>query len=339
MLVLLFLAAPVISFEDVNAQIEITNRSINLSSSEASATVQHEVVYDYTSAAITGSILIEYCDDTPSFNEICNPAVGMDASSVSLISESGETGFAVHPNTNATEIILTRTPSMITPQPSRYLLDNITNPSTVGTFYARISTYASIDASGARIDEGGIAMSTADPVSVGAYVPPVLLFCLGNSISGLNYDCSTAAGDGIDFGEFSRNFTSFGSIQMVAATNGGTGYTITATGTTMTSGNNIINPINPRGPAQVDTSQFGFNMRSNTLPNIGGEIEGPGSGQVEADYNVPNQFYFAQNDIVARSTLSTNVNKYTVSFIVNVDENQPPGVYSTTLTYTALAGF
>lgn len=337
-LVLLLLAAPVVVYDDANAA-EVSNRSILMQNSQVSAVTQHQVRFDFITGASTGSVVIEYCSNTPLFIVACTPPAGMNTSAVTFISESGETGFSIHGNTNANRIVLTRPAAVVTPQPSSYLLGNITNPSTLGTFYARISTYASTDGTGARIDEGGVAMSTAAPVSVGAYVPPVLLFCLGNTIPGSNFNCSTASGDGIDFGEFSRNFTSFGTIQMVAATNGGTGYTITVTGTTMTSGNNTITPIAPRGPSLTNTSQFGFNMRDNSLPNVGSNITGPGTGTVEPDYNVPNQYYFQSNDVVARSSLPSNLNKYTVSYVVNVNESQPPGVYSTTLTYVALAGF
>ncbi len=201
----------------------------------------------------------------------------------------------------------------------------------------RIGTFLTEDTSGPRTDEGGLAFAINEPLNVAVFVPPVLLFCVGTSIP--TNSCSSATGDLIDFGELSPFATSNGTTQMLGATNGFGGYTISVSGTTMTSGNNIVTPSAVPAPSVIGTSQFGINLVDNSVPNVGVNESGIGTGFAATGYDSPNNFKFADGDIVARSNTSSNINKYTTSYIVNVDADQPAGVYSTTLTYTALASF
>jgi hypothetical protein len=107
----------------------------------------------------------------------------------------------------------------------------------------------------------------------------------------------------------------------------------------MTSGNNTIQAMSSRGPSSQGTSQFGLNLRNNSNPNVGGDVTGVGTGAPTTEYSFSNQFKFVNGDTVAQSTLSSDYNKYTTSYIVNIDSNQPGGYYSTTLTYVAFASF
>ena len=109
-------------------------------------------------------------------------------------------------------------------------------------------------------------------------------------------------------------------------------------GTSMTSGSNVL-PALAGAPSQEGDAQFGINLRANSDPIIGEDPTGPGSGGVTVGYNAPNLFRFQSGDAIATTSNPDDYRKYTVSYIVNVDENQPGGVYSTTLTYVALANF
>ncbi len=337
----LLLAVPfVVSTQNAHAAF-LGDSRVSLSTSQAGAVSSHEVAMGYTSVTNVGSIEIEYCTNSPFPGQPCTAPVGFDATGSTLSSESGEVGFSKDVgNSTATRVVLTRASvpvTVVNPVLSRYLLTNMQNPTSAGTVYVRLSTYASIDATGPFTDEGGIAISYTEPVTVSTFVPPVLLFCVAVSIP--TNDCSSASGDGVDFGDFTTTSTSAGSVQMLAATNGIGGYTITSTGTTMTSGNNVIPAIAPRGPSQIGQSQFGLNLRNNATPNIGADTTGAGTGVPDPDYNVPNQFFFSDGDVIARSPLSTRINKFTASYIVNINDNQSPGVYATTITFTALAAF
>lgn len=315
-------------------------RSLTMITNEPSVTASHQLEFGYITAGAVGSIEVEYCQNDPFPGDPCTVPTGIDATGVVLSSEIGETGFSIHGSTTANRIVLTRVPaavSVFSPALSTYLLSNIVNPDTVGTLFARVSTFAADDGTGARTDDGGLALALEDSVNVGLFVPPVLQFCIGTTIP--TTSCASTVGDGIDFGDFDTASTSAGTTQMLAGTNALTGYTITATGTTITSGNNPITAMPAGTSSQTNTSQFGLNLRNNTVPNVGLNTSGQGVGTPAADYNVPDQFKFLSGDVIARSLNSTHLNLYTVSYIVNIDGNQKPGIYATTLTFTALAGF
>lgn len=340
MVVPLILAAPLWVLPAKQAQAaDFTDRRLDLGSSVASDTTTHTLSFIWTTPASVGSMRVEYCANTPLFVLTCNAPAGMNLTSpnVVLSSESGETGFSILSRT-ANTITLTRPAAVVTETvtPSSYLFTNVRNPNATGSYYVRFSSYASLDGTGPRIDQGGLSFTMNDPLNIGAFVPPFLLFCLGRTIP--TNSCASASGSEIDFGDFSTTNTSRGTTQMLAATNGD-GYNVSIAGTTMTSGNNIIPRLTTPTASIPGTSQFGLNLRDNSTPNVGANVTGVGSGTPTADYNTVNRYMFENGDIIASASVSTNINKYTHSYIVNISEDQNPGVYATTLTYIAFANF
>jgi hypothetical protein len=107
----------------------------------------------------------------------------------------------------------------------------------------------------------------------------------------------------------------------------------------MTSGNNIINPLSPGGASLVGTSQFGLNLRANNSPTVGIDPFGPGSSAATVGYNTPNVFRFISGEAITNSPTSTDFKIFTASYIVNVPPDQTPGIYATTMTFTAIASF
>jgi len=262
----------------------------------------------------------------------------MNVTTAVLSQQSGATGFSVSPLGNANTLILARTiTSSATAGNLSYTLTTITNPSDSGTVYARIQTFTSIDATGAATDYGGLALAINEDVSISATVPPYLYFCLGISITGV--DCSTTTGFYLNYGEFSPSIASVASTQMVAGTNGPTGYFITMNGTTLTSGNDIIPALATADVSRPGTSQFGVNLRANNDPTIGQEPAGDGVGQPSVGYNVTNQYKFVSGDTVATASAPDLPRKYTTSYIANIAKGQVPGVYVSTITYVTTAGF
>jgi hypothetical protein len=107
----------------------------------------------------------------------------------------------------------------------------------------------------------------------------------------------------------------------------------------MTSGNNIIQNLTLPTASFPGTPQFGMNLRANLLPAIGQDPVGLGTGVPAPDYNIPNRFIYNSGDMIASSPLTTNYNRMTVSYLVNITADQPPGVYATTITYLATVQF
>jgi hypothetical protein len=200
-----------------------------------------------------------------------------------------------------------------------------------------LQTFASDDATGPASDYGGLAFATTNLLAVSVEVPPYLIFCTAITIGNLN--CANSSGDAINFGELSSSRASTGSSQMLVATNAEDGYSITAHGTTLSSGSNIINALSAPDVSRPGTGQFGLNLRANTAPPGGSEPTGPGVSQPLPNYNQPNIFRFVTGDTVAARPEPENVRVFTVSYLVNVPANQAAGVYVSTITYVCLADF
>ncbi len=323
--------APLLWFQSAKAA-QITSRSVTIGSSVPGAVTTHRFNYNYPSVSSVGSLVFEYCSNSPQVGAPCTAPGGLNLSGVSLV----EPGYGVHGSSTSNKLILTRAPSMTIVGPEVHTFNNVTNQSTANqTVFVRISSYASIDGTGAYIDEGSVAYSTASPLSVSGYVPPYLTFCVGVVVA---LDCSNVTGTLLSFGELSKSQPRFLSSQFSVATNDPGGHAVSVTGTTMTSGNNVITALASPQPSQPGTSQFGMNLRANSNPAVGANPAGVGTAVISPNFAIPNQFYF-NNQVVASSSISTDFNSFTVSYLINVPSTQPAGFYSTTLTYIAVAAF
>jgi len=332
MVYLLALVSPVLVGR-AYAFINIQNRSISIGSSAGGANTSHTFSFDIPISTSVGSIRFQYCTD-PIDEIACVTPNGLDISGVTFDSQSGETGFSLS-SVTANEIILGRPAAAAGPQTNSYAFSNIINPSDIGPFFVRISLYPTSDASGSYTAFGSVAASIDTGININAEVPPILYFCSAISIP---TDCSDAVGDFIEFGTLLTSATSAGTSQFMVGTNAPNGYTVTANGPTMTSGTNQITAVAPPSNSQTGISQFGMNLRANLSPPVGAEPNGIG-GIVGAAYATPNKFNYGNGDIVAKNPGPSELELYTVSYIVNVHSGQPAGIYNTTLTYVCTAGF
>ncbi len=315
-------------------------RSLTISNSKAGANgVDYDVLFTTVTPSSVGSIEIQFCSNSTIVIDPCQAPVGFDATGAVLTNQTGTnmTGFSISGSSTANDVILTRPAAGAGAVTAEYIFNGVINPSAEGSYYVRVNTFPTIDASGPLTDHGGMAFSINNPFDVAVTVPPYLLFCVGITVSGT--DCTTASGDFIDLGNLSAASTSKGQSQMVVATNGKTGFNITANGTTLESGNNTIPAMNVAAPITVGTSQFGINLRSNSNPAVGANPSGPGTGVPSINYNTPNQFHYADGDVVVSKNIPEDLRKYTVSYIVNVGTSQAVGIYASTFTYVATANF
>lgn len=336
-LVLLTSAVPVFQFQPAEA-LGLNNRSLELGTSAPSVTTTYSFQFDITFNSNLGSIYFEFCSNSPIPDDVCTPPADFDISSATLTDQTGETGFSIDPGVTDNTLLLTRAPAIATPQTVTYEFTGVANPSTPNTTnYVRLSTYSTDDGSGAVVEDGGIAFAINDDFSITAFVPPFLQFCVGLTISA--NDCSTATGNLINFGILESAAPAVATSQMAGATNGADGLAITVLGTTMTSGVHTIDALSTRDNSVPGTSQFGINLRNNSVPNVGSDVSGPGTTNPVGDYNVVNEFAFNSGDTVASSPLPTDFDTLTVSYLVNVDPDQEPGVYTATMTYVATATF
>lgn len=313
------------------------SRGVEINNTYPSATTTYRFFLTLTTSSSIGSIEILLCSNSPLIEDSCTIPSGLDVTHEHIVASSGLPAFSVFPVTT-NELLISWGPTVIVaPQLVSITLDDIINPDTIGSYYGRMTTYNTTNGTGPVVDSGGLAFAINANLTVSSYVPPYLTFCVGLSIP--SYNCATATGSYINFGSLSSVYSSQGSSQFLVATNADNGYTVQIYGTTMTSGNNVIKALTGNAGSQPGSPQFGINLRANSVPHIGANPSGPGNGQAASGYNTSNSFRFVSNDIVASSVAADNWRRYTVSYLVNVPGNQPPGVYVSTLTYVGTGSF
>lgn len=339
---LLLISLPVViaiaPLSSINADTVLGSRSAMMSNNLAGASSDYDMRLSLSdSASQLGSIEFLFCSNSSLMVDPCQAPTGFDATAVTLVNQSGETGFTVSALSNANTIIISRTAAVPSAKDLEYEFAGITNPSSEGSYFIRLITYSSTDASGTPTNHGGLAFAITSAATIQAQVPPYITFCTGITISG--FDCSNASGDYIDFGELSPGHVATGEEELLVATNATSGYNINIVGRTMTSGNNTIDALSNNAASIPGKSQFGLNLTANTSPQIGQDPSGPGTGAVTNNYSQPNSFRFNSGELLASSSTVSDYKKYTVSYIVNRPAHQAPGVYATTMTFVALGNF
>lgn len=311
-------------------------RKVELGSSRArtgvgdTTTTTHKFYFTIPTAGNGGSIKFQYCT-TPSGE--CSAPTNIDVDGVGINSQSGVTGFSLDATgTDADTILLTRSPASVTADTAAiYNFTGAKNPTSAATFYVRITTYTGADGITGPTDSGAVAASTANQIALSAQLDPTLNFCL---YTGAN--CG-AGGNIVNLGTLSVSTPKTGTHKIDASTNSSSGYTITYTGTTLTSGPNTIAAINPASGSTINTSQFGFNLVANTSPTVGAAPSGTGTATVSAGYSSANNFKFNSTDQVASAGGPSSNNTFTISWLGNTSGTQAPGSYTTTITFICTA--
>jgi len=319
----------------------MANRFDQIQDSAISVVTTHRFGFTYTNTIDpVGSVAFEFCSNSPLPAVPCSPPSGLSVSAASLADQSGEAGFTINGSSStANKLVIRRSPQVpnAASAESIYEFANVTNPDTIGSYYVRLQTFSSVDGTGAALEAGGVVFSINERFNISAEVPPYLRFCA--SVTIVDFDCSSATSFFVDFGEFAINKPKFTSSEMVAATNAPYGYNITAWGTTLTSGNNIIPELVTQAPSSPGISQFGINLRDNSDPNIGANPSGPGTAMPNPAYNVPNTYRFNTGEAVVSNPGTNDNRKFTVSYIANISTSQAPGIYATTISFICLANF
>lgn len=198
-----------------------------------------------------------------------------------------------------------------------------TNPSSPGTYTASIS--------GTFGDVGDLSNNilTSNQVNISGTVPQSLTFTISTttinfgSLSAVaaRYASSTGSGDSAEVEAHN----------IVIGTNAANGYTMTASGTTLTYGVNTINAIGSSNTASaVGTEQFGIRATA-----------AGGSGAVSAPY-AASGFAFATSTFpstVATASGPSANTTYSLRYLANITASTEAGVYTGNVSYLATANF
>lgn len=313
-------------------------RGLTMASAAPGATTSYTVSLQYMSPDPVGSLDLLFCNN-PIPYEPCDAPTGLDVSHATLSNQTGEIGFSISSQT-PNHIILSRTPTMpVATTPSTYTFSGIVNPTdTSQAFAIRLKSLASTDGSGPQIDFGSVRGEVTNEIVLEAQVPPMLIFCVAQVV---NDNCAgTNSNYYTDMGDLSPSATLTAHSQMAVGTNASGGFAITANGTPMAAGTNVIDSPAVPTPSLPGTNEFGINLVANSTPDIGSDPSGIWANAIAAPgYDQPNYFKYVPGDVVAYSPDVSLMKKFTVSYILNSSKDLRAGVYTTTIDYLASGRF
>jgi|SRR5688572_17053780 len=318
---------------------QITGRKFTLSNSNGGAASN----YTFDSAALPSgtavrSVKAEACTAA---SGTCNTPSGFSAAAASIAGQPTGLGAtsAWSDDSNAANLRITHASNVTAPSGVVNIQwTGATNPTADNTtFYLRVTTYSDA-AYTTAVDTGTVAVSTAEQITVNATVDETLTFCTGTS--GItNASCSGATGSAVNLGTLTPSTTGASTSQIGVSTNASSGYAITVSGTTLTSGSNEVDALAAQTASAQGGEQFGLNLRDNATPNIGTDVSGSGTAAATANYNTADQYRFVSGDIIASKNSADAHRLFTVSYIANVAGNTPAGAYTTNLNFVATATF
>ena len=334
--ILFFFVALVILTNPASAAMRFQARSLYISNFELGGTGSYTVSFRYMSPQPIGSVDLLFCNDPIPYNPCVTPT-GLNASNATLAAQTGEEGFSILTR-SANHIVLTRPPGMISSTDSSYTFDNIINPTSTEAFAVRLRSHTTPNATGPQVDFGSVRGQLNNGIVIETQVPPMLVFCVAEEVS---ENCAeTNENYYTDMGELNPSRTLTAQSQMAVGTNASGGFAITANGTPMSAGTNVIESPAVPTESRPGTNQFGINLVANSSPTVGGDPEGTWTNATPVlNYGTPNRYKFVTGDIVASSPNVSLMKKFTVSYILNSSEGLRAGVYTTTITYIASGQF
>ncbi len=304
-LVLLALAAlPALFGNSSVYAAQVTTRSVEMSSASiGTVTAGTGVSYLVTfTPPTTGaqSLVLDFCD-TAIVGGACTAPSGFTAASATF---TGSGGFANWSSVMAASTVkLTKnTGAALGTSAVSFTIGNITNPTAVGTFYARLTTYANTTygtyaspaSPGNYVDAGGFAMSTANTIAITATVMETLTFCTSKAApatgctstttptltlgSGSPVTLGTTTATDTAYTQLSTNALSGAIVRMNAFSNSGT--TPACAGLSRDGGTTCsIAAKGAFGTISNGSGLFGLNVAT------GVPLGGTGSGAVAANAN------------------------------------------------------
>ena len=364
-------AALVPAFAGTASAGQIQSRYIQMSNSTPGGGAIYKAGFTVTNAATNiGGIVIDFCSNTPIIGDACTAPNGMDVENEGYIFNEdfigGGDGLEEDVSSTGNKLVMTRdTASAPTQAAISFEFGDsgdglVINPSDLGTFYARIYTYATSAAALAHnsaaptgyTDAGGVALSTANQINLTAKVQETLSFCVYT-----NANCGLG-GTAVTLGDTNGVLRTSGSFvdkntKYDLATNATSGAVVRFKAPLPTSGSNTLASIGNTGTAAdalTSTTQFGLcsyrstgallaidavygagSCSSTTQTAGGGTTGGEGTAQFAFDTAAAASTY---GDTLA-TMAAGDTNTGTIAYVGNVATTQPAGIYTNTFTFIA----
>lgn len=344
-------------------------------------------------------IVVEFCSNSPIIEDAtCNTPAGFNVNEGSLVvtAVTGITGsWAIHANTDTNTLILTKGAgdNLAANDPVAFDLgtsaaaDGITNPTATGTFYARIVTYLDETVAddyvagtpGASRDDGGIALSVNNELTITARVQEVLEFCIGTDTSSTladvtGDDCGDVAGTNLSLGVVDASSTqktddadilndgvamlrtnalsgavvsykaeqetSSGKLKQATLACSGVDLFDPCFNSTGTTGNTIVSGTEEFGMSLYDQNELSGGATTNALV-CDDEYDG-GAGATGCPGSTPTHYAWQDDgsfDTIAASTGPVDDEKVSINFAATASPTTPTGLYTVTANFVATATF
>ncbi len=370
------LALPVVSFKKVSAA-QLVQRKVTVGTSKVSTSTTFAVSFRPAATTAIEGIVVELCMNSPIIGLACTTTNGVTSSPTNgtvTVSQTGATpssvNFNVHANSaNTGRLILTHATGFTAPVTNADMTFSFTatTPSAVGPYYARILTYTSDTVAddytstvpGVHIDNGGVALATANQLTLTARVQEVLQFCVGTTDADSADDCTDISGTTIDLGTvdsssvtetandagmvmvrtnavngltiayFSEQETASGKLKVAGATCSGTATTDQCFNSAGTTQNSIT----------AGTEEFGMtienvNTTNGTTTNLSRDTQydGSGSGGYAWDDS-------GSADTIAAASTVVDDEMLQLKFAATASPTTPTGIYTVTATFVATGTF
>ncbi len=123
------------------------------------------------------------------------------------------------------------------------------------------------------------------------------------------------------------------------------GYVVQTNSPPPSSGSHTLQPLATATASVAGQEQFGMNLVADTNPSSlsttsSNPVQNPDNtfsfgsvnpatcASVSSGYNIPNEYKYAEGDVIAASCLSSGETDYTISYIFNVSNTTPGGHYT-----------
>jgi len=333
---------------------QINDRKLTLSTSKQNATgVTYTFVFTIPSTSVLQSAKADICDSPTG---TCNAPTGFTGASATNVQPTGLGAASGWTTADSTAGALRLKDSSNATAPSNttqgvtLTFSSVHNPNTTNTtFYARVATFTGSDYATGPVDSGVIAVSTANQITINAYVPETLTFCVYQAASGSPACPSNITSTTVDFGTLSTSVVKTGTSIVECSSNATEGYAITYSGDTLKQGARSIAAIGSTATTSTPGSeQFGFNAVANTSPSVGADPTGTAPiGRAVSPFATANNFAFDTASVTTPANFAdsgstpgpTNKTTWTLSWIANIQGITAAGNYSTTVTFVATATF
>jgi hypothetical protein len=338
-------------------------RQIQMSQSNAGqSSVTYTVKWTPTVTTSIGGVVVDFCSTSPIAGAICTAPTGFTTggSSAATVEPSGSglgtTGWSVWASSTASTLFLINsTPvTQSTTVADTFSITSVTNPTTVGTFYARILTFATeADAETyvsttqtssltGLVDYGGDALSTTTEIQLQAIVQEALSFCIYQTSACLTTN-STSVNlgtpvNGVDIVEDSTVSTSTVSFEI--STNAKNTVTVNLYGGTLTFGTYTIPAVGATaGPITAGTADFGLYLSALGAGMAAVSPYTTSSTTYALDTNTTSGTLSTYGESIAQMTGPQNSSVSTITYGVTASATTPSGIYTATHQLIATGSF